>query len=93
MSCGNPHETPCTEVLDQLYAYLDGELGAPDCDKIAQHLDECGPCLQEYDLDEVVKQLVHKHCGHDLVPTELRAKVLIRIHQVQVELRGQPGPG
>jgi len=30
MSCGNPHETPCTEVLDQLYAYLDGELGAPD---------------------------------------------------------------
>ena len=93
MSCGNPHETTCTEVLDQLYAYLDGELGAPDCDKIAQHLDECGPCLQEYDLDEVVKQLVHKHCGHDLVPTELRAKVLIRIQQVQVELRGQPGPG
>ena len=91
MSCGNPHETPCTEVLDQLYAYLDGELGAPDCDKIAQHLDECGPCLQEYDLDEVVKQLVHKHCGHDLVPGELRAKVLIRIKQVQAELRLQPG--
>jgi mycothiol system anti-sigma-R factor len=93
MSCGNPHETPCTEVLDQLYAYLDGELGAPDCDKIAQHLDECGPCLQEYDLDELVKQLVHKHCGHDLVPKELRKKVLIRIQQVQVELRAQPGPG
>ncbi len=87
MSCGNPHETPCTEVLDQLYAYLDGELGAPDCDKIRQHLDECGPCLHEYDLDEVVKQLVHKHCGHDLVPRELRTKVLIRIRQVQAELR------
>ena len=87
MSCGNPHETPCTEVLDQLYAYLDGELGAPDCDKIRQHLDECGPCLHEYDLDEVVKQLVHKHCGHDLVPGELRTKVLIRIRQVQAELR------
>ena len=68
MSCGNPHETPCTEVLDHVYAYLDGELGAPDCDKIRQHLDECGPCLREYGLDEVVKQLVHKHCGHDLVP-------------------------
>jgi mycothiol system anti-sigma-R factor len=86
MSCGNPHETPCTEVLDHVYAYLDGELGAPDCEKIRIHLDECGPCLREYGLDEVVKQLVRRHCGHDLVPQELRAKVLIRIRQVQAEL-------
>jgi mycothiol system anti-sigma-R factor len=69
-----------------VYAYLDGELGAPDCDKIRQHLDECGPCLAEYGLDEVVKQLVHRHCGHDLVPDALRAKVLIRIQQVKAEL-------
>jgi mycothiol system anti-sigma-R factor len=92
MSCGKPHETPCTEVLDRVYAYLDGELDAPDWrDKIRQHLDECGPCLREYGLDEVVKQLVHKHCGHDLVPRELRAKVLIRIQQVQAELRVTQG--
>ena len=31
MSCGNPHETDCSEVLDQMYEYLDGELGEPDC--------------------------------------------------------------
>jgi mycothiol system anti-sigma-R factor len=91
MSCGNPHETPCTEVLDQVYAYLDGELGAPDCDKIRQHLDECGPCLAEYGLDEMVKQLVRKHCGHDLVPSALRAKVLIRIQQVKAELNVSQG--
>ena len=30
MSCGNPHETPCTEVLDRVYRYLDGELGDMD---------------------------------------------------------------
>jgi hypothetical protein len=24
MSCGNPHETDCREVLDQVYEYLDG---------------------------------------------------------------------
>jgi len=47
MSCGNPHETPCTEVLDRVYGYLDGELGELDCAKIKQHLDECGPCLLE----------------------------------------------
>ncbi len=86
MSCGKPHETPCTEVLDRVYAYLDSELDAPDIAKIRQHLDECGPCLAEYGLDELVKQLVHKHCGHDLVPHALREKVLIRIQQVKAEL-------
>ena len=54
--------------------------------KIRQHLEECGPCLEEYGLDELVKKLVHKHCGHDRVPDELRAKVLIRIRQVRAEL-------
>lgn len=87
MSCGNPHEVPCTEVLDRVYAYLDGELDSPGYAKIRQHLDECGPCLREYGLEEVVKQLVHKHCGHDTVPADLRTKVLGRIEQVQAELR------
>jgi mycothiol system anti-sigma-R factor len=86
MSCGKPHETPCTEVLDRVYSYLDGELEEPDLAKIRQHLDECGPCLEEFGLDELVKKLVHKTCGQDRVPEALRAKVLIRIQQVKAEL-------
>jgi mycothiol system anti-sigma-R factor len=87
MSCGKPHEVPCSEVLDRVYAYLDQELDDLNYAKIRQHLDECGPCLREFGLEEAVKQLVHKHCGHDTVPTGLRAKVLVRIQQVQAELR------
>ena len=68
MSCGNPHETPCTEVLDRVYGYLDGELDDLDCAKIRQHLDECGPCLREYGLEEAVKRVVQKHCGCDPAP-------------------------
>jgi mycothiol system anti-sigma-R factor len=86
MSCGNPHETPCTEVLAEVYSYLDGELDSPGCAKIRQHLDECGPCLREYGLEEVVKQLVHKYCRYDAAPKELRAKVMARIQQVRIEL-------
>ena len=93
MSCGKPHETPCTEVLDRVYSYLDGELDTPDIAKIRQHLDECGPCLAEYGLDDLVKQLVHKHCGHDLVPHALREKVLIRIQQVKAEIIVSQGEG
>jgi len=85
MSCGKPHETPCTEVLAELYSYLDRELDRADHAKIQQHLDECGPCLEEYGLDEVVKQLVHRCCA-DPAPPELRAKVMVRIQQVRIEL-------
>jgi mycothiol system anti-sigma-R factor len=86
MSCGNPHDTDCREVLDKVYAYLDGELAEGDYAEIRVHLDECSPCLKEYDLDKAVKALVHKHCGCDPVPADLRSKVLDRIAQVRSEL-------
>ena len=86
MSCGNPHETPCSEVLARVYDYLDGEIDAVGIAKVKQHLDECGPCLREYGLEEVVKKLVHRHCGSDLVPGDLRARVMTRIAEVRVEL-------
>src|SRR5882757_10948130 len=69
MSCGKPHETPCSEVLDRVYWYLDGEVSEDDCDHIRQHLDECGPCLREYGLEEAVKRLVEKHTHETETPT------------------------
>ncbi len=86
MSCGNPHETPCSEVLDRVYSYLDGELGDDGRAKIRHHLIECGPCLREFGLEEAVKRLVHKHCGHDVVPDDLRVKVMARIQEVRATI-------
>ncbi|MDQ1287021.1 MAG: hypothetical protein QG622_586 [Actinomycetota bacterium] len=86
MSCGNPHETDCGEVLDHIYQYLDGELGDVDVDKIRQHLTECGPCLTEYDLDLMLKALVRRSCGGDCAPGDLRAKILLRISEVRLQL-------
>jgi mycothiol system anti-sigma-R factor len=86
MSCGKPHDTPCDEVLARVYSYLDGELDQGGCSEVKHHLDECGPCLREYGLEEAVKKLVSKHCGCDPVPADLRSKVLMRIQQVRSEL-------
>ena len=47
MSCGKPHQVPCSEVLARLYTYLDGEIEDNGYAKIREHLDECGPCLRE----------------------------------------------
>ena len=86
MSCGKPHEVPCTEVLALVYAYIDGEMEEAGCLQIREHLDECGPCLREYGLEELVKKLVHKCCGQEEGPGELRTKVLTRIAAVRAEI-------
>jgi mycothiol system anti-sigma-R factor len=91
VSCGKHHETPCTEVLDQVYIYLDGEIDAAQREKIRGHLEECGPCLRQYDLDQAVKALVARSCGCDHASEELRSKVLARIRQVQTEISQQAG--
>jgi anti-sigma factor (TIGR02949 family) len=79
MSDGKPHETPCTDVLYQVYSYLDGELGQPGTAKIRQHLDECRLCLREYGLEQTIKGLVHKYARERHVPVGLRAEVLRRL--------------
>ena len=86
MSCGKPHDVPCSEVLARVYSYLDGEIGDAGCAQIRQHLDECGPCLREYGLEEAVKRLVHKCCGAEPAPSGLRTKVLVRIQAIRAEL-------
>jgi len=86
MSCGKPHEVPCTEVLALVYSYIDGEMEVTSTAQIRQHLDECGPCLREYGLEELVKRLVHNCCGHEEAPGALRAKVLTRIASVRAEI-------
>ena len=85
MSCGKPHATPCEEVLDHLYEFLDNELDDADCVKIREHLDECSPCLREAGIEEHVKAMVRRSCN-DPAPEELRQKVLLRIRQVRVEM-------
>ena len=86
MSCGKPHETPCSEVLDRVYEYLDGELDRERVHVIKEHLEECAPCLREYGLEDAVKALVKRSCC-DPAPPDLHQKVRLRIQAVRVELR------
>jgi mycothiol system anti-sigma-R factor len=82
MSCGNHHDTPCSEVLEAVSAYLDGEMTEHDRERIATHMDECSPCLHEVGIYQEVKILVARSCGCDEVPDEVRARVVARIRSV-----------
>lgn len=88
MSCGDPHETDCSEVLGRVYEYLDGEMHEHDAVRIRQHLEECRPCLSQYDIDLALKALLRRSCACEPAPEELRARIMIRITEVRTQLRG-----
>ncbi|TVL94047.1 mycothiol system anti-sigma-R factor [Streptomyces sp. SAJ15] len=83
MSCEEPHEMECSEVLDHLYEFLDHEMPDGDCAKFEVHFHECSPCLEKYGLEQAVKKLVKRCCGHDDVPSDLRSKVMGRIELIR----------
>ena len=73
----------CREALDRAFEYIDGELGALDCDRIREHLLDCPPCMHEYTRSEHLKALVRRSCACDEAPLELREKVMMRITAVR----------
>ena len=85
MSCGKPHDQDCSEVLERMFFFIDNELADADCAEIQQHLEECAPCLQKYDLERTVKALVARSCPEH-APERLRERVLLSIRHVQVQI-------
>ena len=85
-TCGGPAEgsgvdpasgaVNCGQALDRLFEYLDSELETLDSERVRRHLEECAPCLDEYDVEVVVKNLVRRSC-QESAPEELR----VRIHE------------
>lgn len=92
MTSGLPHFTSCADVLAKVYQFLDSEMAESDCARIREHLDECGPCLREFGLDRMVKDVVKRSCGCEPLPEDLRSRVLVRIREVQVQISVEGGP-
>ena len=85
MSCGQPHETDCREVLAEVYLYLDLECPDERRHLIRHHLDECAPCLREYGIEQEVKALVSRCCGNETAPAELRERLRVRLTELVFE--------
>ena len=87
--CGDPEDSHCQEILERVFFFIDNELEQADSRQIQQHLDDCGPCLEKYDLERTVKALVQRSCSEH-APETLRERVLLRIRQVQVDIYTDP---
>jgi len=81
----DPSAAECADYLEQIVFFIDNELAEADCDAVRQHLDTCNPCLEKYDLQRTMKAVVARSC-HEVAPTDLRNKVMLRLQQVRVEV-------
>lgn len=85
----NPCEGPdCEQALANLYLFIDQEIDTASCAEIQTHIEECTPCLGEYELERVVKSLVSRSCS-EVAPEPLRDKVLMSIRTVQIQITEQ----
>ena len=75
----------CGQALERLYLFIDHEMDDASCEEIEAHIKSCSPCLDEYDLERVVKTLVARSC-HEVAPEPLREKVLFSIRTLQIEI-------
>jgi mycothiol system anti-sigma-R factor len=61
----------CQDAERRLHDYLDRELSAAELQVVAQHLDECPPCLDKFAVQEHLNRLVKVHC-QETAPSRLR---------------------
>ena len=76
----------CADFLERIVYLLDNELDESECAVVRMHLEECHPCLETYDLQRTVKQVVARSCS-EVAPDTLRERVRVQIRELQVRIQ------
>lgn len=64
----------CTDVMRQLFEYLDGEVDTVSHDEIDRHLDGCRSCFSRIEFEKALKERVRRST-RDKAPDSLRQKL------------------
>ena len=84
-------DNECAGVLRDVWQFLDNELDPDNRAAIEAHLDGCSPCLEEANLDQKLKALLHAKCGGDRAPQQLREKLASHLQTVTVSTASADG--
>jgi len=79
MGTGEPG-ADCSDSIERLYHYLDGELTEQRRAEIKRHLDECPPCLGAFDFEAELRTVIASRCK-DRVPDALRERIRAALHE------------
>ena len=77
--------TSCDDVLSHVFEFLDHETDDARRAVIAEHLEDCSPCLRQFGIEQEFKALVRRRCGGDTPPVGLRDRIKVQLTTVSIE--------
>ena len=78
----------CDDVLSHVFEFLDHETDDARRAVIAEHLEDCSPCLRQFGIEQEFKALVRRRCGGDPPPVGLRDRIKMQLTSVSFEEDG-----
>ena len=78
----------CDDVLSHVFEFLDHETDDARREVIAEHLEDCSPCLRQFGIEQEFKALVRRRCGGDAPPVGLRDRIKVQLTTVSFEEDG-----
>jgi mycothiol system anti-sigma-R factor len=78
----------CDDVLSHVFEFLDHETDDARRAVIAEHLEDCSPCLRQFGIEQEFKALVRRRCGGDAPPLGLRDRIKMQLTTVSFEEDG-----
>jgi mycothiol system anti-sigma-R factor len=78
----------CDDVLSHVFEFLDHETEPARREVIAEHLEDCSPCLRQFGIEQEFKALVRRRCGGDVPPPGLKDRIKLQLTSVSFEEDG-----
>lgn len=75
-------EVDCNEVLQRLWAFLDGEADEASCQDLHHHIELCLRCRQRADFEVRLRQIIQAKCRGERAPERLREDLARLLDQI-----------
>ncbi|HXY32341.1 MAG TPA: zf-HC2 domain-containing protein [Gemmatimonadaceae bacterium] len=82
LDCGS---VDCTQVVSQLWDYLDGELTEERMRDIQTHLTACAGCFPHFDFERAFLKALAATRKEDRMPGVLRARIMEKLREAGCE--------
>lgn len=83
-SQGHDEMDECVQALTKVHAFLHNELLAADATVIRHHLHACERCMENFEIETTITEMIQRCQPASGAPTTLAA----RIHTLRISRRG-----
>jgi len=69
-------DVDCQQLLERLWAYLDGEADEEICEDMRGHFARCLPCAQHAEFERRLREVIQMKCRGERAPQSLRLELV-----------------